>query len=114
MAQGILWIVIIVSGLLTFAIRLSFILLLDKIKISTLIERALRFVPLTVLAAIIAPALFLPRGTLDLSLSNARLIAGILAILIAWRTKNVFLTIIVGMLCLLFLQLILHIYHMAP
>ena len=108
MAQGILWIVIIVSGLLTFAIRLSFILLLDKIKISTLIEQALRFVPLTVLAAIIAPALFLPRGTLDLSLSNARLIAGIIAILIAWRTKNVFLTIIVGMACLLLLQLILH------
>ncbi len=110
MAQGILWIVIIVSGLLTFAIRLSFILLLDKIKISTLIEQALRFVPLTVLAAIIAPALFLPRGPLDLSLSNARLIAGIIAILIAWRTKNVFLTIIVGMACLLLLQFILHLH----
>ncbi|MBA2677003.1 MAG: AzlD domain-containing protein [Ktedonobacteraceae bacterium] len=107
MAQGILWIVVIVSGLLTFAIRLSFILLLDKIKISTVIEQALRFVPLTVLAAIIAPALFLPRGTLDISLSNARLIAGILAILIAWRTKNVFLTIIVGMVCLLLLQFLL-------
>lgn len=110
MAQGILWIVIIVSGLLTFAIRLSFILLLDKIKISTLIEQALRFVPLTVLTAIIAPALFLPRGTLDLSLSNARLIAGIIAILIAWRTKNVFLTIIAGMTCLLLLHFILHLH----
>ncbi len=110
MAQGILWIVIIVSGLLTFAIRLSFISLLDKIKISKLIEQALRFVPLTVLAAIIAPALFLPRSKLDLSLSNARLIAGIIAILIAWRTKNVFLTIIVGMACLLFFQFVLHLH----
>ena len=109
MAQGILWIVITVSGLLTFAIRLSFILLLDKIKISILIEQALRFVPLTVLAAIIAPALFLPRGTLDLSLSNTRLIAGIIAILIAWRTKNVFLTIIIGMACLLLLQFMLRV-----
>jgi branched-subunit amino acid transport protein len=110
MAQAILWIVIIISGLLTFAIRLSFIVLLDKIKISALIGQALRFVPLTVLAAIIAPALFLPRNTLDLSLSNARLIAGIIAVLIAWRTKNVFLTIIVGMACLLALQFVLHLH----
>ncbi len=109
MAQGILWIVIIVSGLLTFAIRLSFIMLLDKIKISALMVQALRFVPLAVLAAIISPALFLPRGTLDISLSNARLIAGIVAILVAWRTKNVLLTIVVGMACLLLLQFMLHI-----
>ncbi len=108
MAQGILWIVIIVSGLLTFAIRLSFVILLDKIHISALATQALRFVPLTVLAAIVAPALFLPKGTLDISLNNARLIAGIIAILIAWKTKNIFLTIAVGMVCLLLLQFLLH------
>ena len=108
MSQETLWIIIIISGLLTLAIRLSFIVMLDRIHVSVVIKQALRFVPLTVLTAIIAPALFMPAGTLDLTLGNARLIAGCVAILVAWRTKNVLLTIVVGMVCLLILQFILH------
>jgi branched-subunit amino acid transport protein len=52
---------------------------------------------MAVLSAIILPALLLPHGTLALSYSNARLIAGIVAVIVAWRTKNVFVTLIVGM-----------------
>ncbi|MBF8282806.1 MAG: Branched-chain amino acid transport, partial [Anaerolineales bacterium] len=48
-----------------------------------------------------------PRGALDLSLGNARLLAGGLAMLVAWRTKNVLLTIAVGMGALWILQAIL-------
>lgn len=104
MSQGVLWLMIIVIGLLTFGIRLSFLVLLEKASIPTLLRQALRFVPVAVLSALIAPALFLPQGTLDLSPWNSRLIAGLLAILIAWRTKNVFLTIASGMACMLLLQ----------
>jgi branched-subunit amino acid transport protein len=38
------------------------------------------------------------------SLGNARLVAGVLAILVAWRTRNIFLTILVGMGVLWLLQ----------
>src|SRR5579863_10182663 len=47
------------------------------------------------------PALSFPNGSLDVSLNNFRLIAGILAIVVALRTKNVLLTIFSGMACLL-------------
>ncbi len=57
-----------------------------------------------VLSALIEPALFLPHGSLDLSITNARLIAGIFAATVAWRTKNALLTIVIGMACLLILQ----------
>jgi branched-subunit amino acid transport protein len=40
-------------------------------------------------------------------LNNARLLAGILAALVAWRTKNVVFTILVGMTGLLVLNLFL-------
>ncbi len=93
-----------IVGLLTFGMRLSFIVFMGKAQISTMLQQALRFVPVAVLSALIAPALFLPRGSLDLSPGNIRLIAGLLAILVAWRTKNVLLTIVVGMACLLILQ----------
>ncbi|MEO8970639.1 MAG: AzlD domain-containing protein [Ktedonobacteraceae bacterium] len=104
MSPGLLWITILIVGLLTLGIRLSFIVFLGKARVSPIVQQALRFVPIAVLSALIAPALFFPGGSLDVSLSNIRLIAGILAILVAWRTKNVLLTICAGMACLLILQ----------
>jgi branched-subunit amino acid transport protein len=99
-----LWLTLICIGLLTFAIRLSFISLFGRREIPTFLLSILRFVPVTVLSAIIFPALFLYGNRLDLSLSNTRLIAGILAAIVAWRTKNVLLTIVVGMVGLWLLQ----------
>src|SRR5437588_12644649 len=104
MSQGLLWVTMLIVGLLTLGIRLSFIGFMDKRRVSPIAQQALRFVPVAVLSALIAPALFFPRGSLDRSFSNIRLIAGILAILVAWRTKNVLLTIFTGMACLLILQ----------
>lgn len=104
MSQGLLWVTILIVGLLTLGIRLSFMVFMGKIRVSPRTQQALRFVPVTVLSALIAPALFFPGGSLDVSLSNTRLIAGILAILVAWRTKNALLTIFTGMACLLILQ----------
>ncbi len=99
-----LWITIVIAGLLTFAIRLSFIVLLHNVAMPLWFQRALNFVPPAVLSAIILPALLAPSGALDVSPGNARLIAGALAALVAWRTKNVLLTIVVGMAGLVILQ----------
>ncbi len=104
MSQGLLWVSIIIIGLLTLGIRLSFMLFMGKTRIVPMVQQALRFVPVAVLSALIAPALFLPGGVLNLSIGNNRLIAGIVAILVAWRTNNVLLTILIGMACLLILQ----------
>ncbi len=99
-----LWIVIIVAGLITYAIRLSMILLSGHITIPMRLQQALRFVPVSVLSAIIFPELLQPGGTLDLSFGNARLLAGIVAIAMAHVTKNVMWTAASGMLVLWGLQ----------
>ena len=99
-----IWIIMLIVGLLTFGIRLSFILILDRWSPPPIVERALRFVPVAVLSAIIAPELVLHGGTLDISLSNERLIAGLVAMLVAWFTKNIVWTILAGMAILLALQ----------
>ena len=104
MSQELLLVTIIIVGVLTLGIRLSFIVFMGQMRVPPRLRQALRFVPVTVLSALIAPALFFPGGSLEVSLSNTRLIAGILAILVAWRTKNALLTIFVGMACLLILQ----------
>ena len=64
----------------------------------------LRFVPIAALTALIWPDLLMPAGALDLSPANPRLLAGLIAALVAWRSQNIFLTIGVGMLALWGLQ----------
>jgi branched-subunit amino acid transport protein len=102
-----LGIALVIIGVCTYATRLSFILLLGNRKIPPLAERSLRLVPPAVLSAIIFAEVFRPGGILNLSPSNPRLVAGLLAGLVAWRTKNIFLTIGVGMAALLIMQSIL-------
>jgi branched-subunit amino acid transport protein len=99
-----LWLVMLIAGLATYAIRLSFILFIGRRRIPVLLLRALRFVPPAILTAIIFPEVVMPGGNLDLSFGNPRLISGLLAAVVAWRTRNVILTILVGMLTLWVLQ----------
>jgi branched-subunit amino acid transport protein len=93
-----------VAGLVTFLTRLSFIALLGRVEMPPLLGRALRFVPAAVLSAIIFPELVVHEGALDLSFSNPRLVAGLVAALLALRTRSVALTIFGGMAALWLVQ----------
>jgi branched-subunit amino acid transport protein len=101
-----LWITILLAGLATYTMRLSFIQAYGRRRIPDWVARSLRFVPPAVLTAIIFPELLIHNGSLDFSIGNLRLLAGIVAALVAWRTKNVMLTVLAGMLALWALQII--------
>jgi branched-subunit amino acid transport protein len=100
-----IWFVMLLGGLLTFGMRLSFIYLFGRIEIPEMMRRALRFVPPAVLSAIILPQLFMPSGNFDFTLSNHRLLAGFAAGMVGWWTKNTLLTILAGVAALLILQI---------
>lgn len=87
----------VLGGLITFGIRFSFIYLFGRLSIPDQVRKALFYVPPSVLSAIIFPELFLKGGTLDLSAGNARLLAGLVAALVAWFSRNTLLTIAAGM-----------------
>jgi branched-subunit amino acid transport protein len=95
-----LWLIVIGMGIVTFGIRLVPIVLLGRIEIPMIVQRALRFVPPAVLTAIIVPELLYRNSQIDLSLTNLRLLAGLIAIVVAWRTKNALITIGAGMIAL--------------
>lgn len=88
----------------TFAWRYSFFLLYDHIRITDFQKRALRLVPPAVLSALLLPAILRSNGGLDFSLGNPRLLAAALSVIIAYKTKNVLATIIVGMATLFLIQ----------
>ena len=92
-----LWLLFVGAALGTFALRYSFIYLFGKLAVPVWLQKALRFVPASVLAALVFPALLYPNGAFDFSLSNIHLLAGIGGGLVAWKTKNVLWTLIVGM-----------------
>jgi len=98
-----LWIVIIAGGLLTYLTRLSFIALFGRYKVPELVQRGLRFVPPAVLSAIIFQELLIRDGAGYISIGNLRLIAGLVAGLVAWRTRQPLLVIVAGMGALLLL-----------
>ena len=101
-----LWLIIIGMGVITYAIRLSMIVMSGQIQIGDNIQRALRYVPPAVLSAIILPEMLQPGGTLDISIGNERLLAGLIAIAVAWFSKSLLWTVAIGMISLWILQAI--------
>lgn len=98
------WLAIVAVGVVTFVLRASFIVFADPQRFPHAFRQALAFVPPAVLAAIVAPGLLLRDGALDPSLGNPRWIAGVLAILVAARTRSVLASIVSGMCALWLLQ----------
>ncbi|MEP6896829.1 MAG: AzlD domain-containing protein [Chloroflexota bacterium] len=102
-----IWLVMLFGGLITFGMRFSFIYLFGRFHIPETLRKALHYVPPAVLSAIIFPELFLQNQKLELSLGNHRLLAGVIAIITAYLTKNTLITILVGMLALFLIQVLL-------
>lgn len=95
-----IWGIIVGGMVVTYAIRLSFIALVPQERLPDLFRRSLRYVPPAVLAALITPELIRPAGPYGISLGNHRLLAGVVAAIIAWRSRNTWLTIATGMIML--------------
>lgn len=99
-----IWFIMAIASVGNLILRYSFIGLLKRSadEIPDLARRALRLIPAAVLAALVAPALTHPGAVVDPW--NERMLAGLVAALVAWRTKNVLATISVGMAVLWVLQ----------
>lgn len=97
------WVATILAGAGTFAMRASFIVAARRMAtVPPWADRILRQIPPAALAALVLPALVRPEATLDLW--QPRLAAGIFAAVVAWRTRNVALTLVLGLVGLIALE----------
>jgi branched-subunit amino acid transport protein len=95
-------------ALINLAIRWPVYLFANHFRVPPLIERALAFVPVAVLTAIIVPTVLYPDDkTLDISWHNPSLLAAIIAAVVGRVTKNLFATIGIGMAAYLLLRWLL-------
>lgn len=93
------WIAAIVGGLATFAERFSLLAFGEKATgVPPEVKRALRMIPPAALAALVAPAV-LRGGSVDggIHLLDIRVLAAALAMAVMWRTRQILLTLLVGM-----------------
>lgn len=99
-----IWIVMLIGGLITFSMRFSLIYLFGRFEIPETLKKALHYVPSSVLSAIIFPELFIQDDVFNFQFTNIRLLAGVIAVLVAWFSKNTLLTIVIGMIALFLLS----------
>lgn len=84
------------SAVGTYAMRASFLAFAHKLAdVPPGLQRLLRQIPPAALASIVLPELLRPEGSLDIV--QPRLLAGVVAGLVAWRTRNIALTLAAGM-----------------
>lgn len=82
-----IWGIIAALALGTFMVRLSFLALVSRDRLSPFVHRMLRYTPVAVLPAIVAPLVIWPEATgggLDLP----RAVAAAVTAAVAWRTRN--------------------------
>lgn len=94
-----LWVLFFAMAGLTLALRASFFVLGDRIRIPPLVRRGLAYVPAAVLAAIVAPvfAQFTPGEAVDLATQVPRWAAGAVGVATALVTHNMLAVLLLGM-----------------
>lgn len=97
---------LIIAGmaLATFFTRFACLVFFRRGGVPGWLEKRLKHVPTAILTSLIIPVLLLPRGNLDLTLGNHYLLAGCVTALAAYKTRNVLVTMSLGLAVMLTLH----------
>lgn len=99
------WWTILIAGVGTYAIRASFLAVAHRmVDMPSWAHRVLRQIPPAALAALVLPAFLRPEGHVDVL--SPEMGAGLVAALVAWRTRNAAATLVVGMVVFVVLRAI--------
>ncbi len=99
--------IILGAGLATYLTRFPLMVISGNREISPKLAKLMSFIAPAVLTSLIAPAIFLREGRIDLSLSNSYIIASVITAIIAYFSKNMLVTVISGIASVAVLMYIL-------
>lgn len=97
MDQALIFWTIVGMAVVTYLPRLLPTLFLSGRNLRPLLIAWLRLVPPAVLAAMLAPSLLLREDRVDLGFDNLFFWAALVAFPVAWKSKSLFATVVVGM-----------------
>ncbi len=91
--------------LVTYIPRVLPLLILTRIEIPEIIIRWLRFIPVAILAALLTPGILIVEGKLMLNYHNVFLLAAVPTFIVGIYKKNIFLTVILGIVSVMIINL---------
>ena len=104
MSAAEVWVTIVLMTIVTVATRTVMLVFGDRIPLPERVQHALRFAPACALTALIAPELLTEHGAWAISLTNAKLIGGAIAIAVMLATRSMLATMGLGMAAYLALR----------
>jgi branched-subunit amino acid transport protein len=91
-----IWLLLVAAGVATFLLRHAFSLIFGSREVPPLLRAILPFIPAAALAALVAPQVVIPAVEAS-TLLHPKLLAWLGAMLVAWKTRNMLLTIATGL-----------------
>ncbi|PAB55918.1 AzlD domain-containing protein [Anaeromicrobium sediminis] len=97
-------ILIVLMGIVTYITRVSFLVFFNNKNISKVLNRSLKYIPASILAALIFPGVFAPSGNLDMAITNPYIGASGITIISVLLSKNSAFSIVLGIVSLVLLR----------
>jgi branched-subunit amino acid transport protein len=91
------WLIIIAAGIVTYSTRASFIVLGDRVSLPPIVQRSLRYVAPAAFAAIAVPLILGRDGLAGFDEDLPRILAATAAGAVVWKSRNIPLSLAVGM-----------------
>ena len=92
------WISIIIAGILTYLTRMTMVALVRRDMLGDKLKDVLSYVPSAVFPAIIFPAVFFNDNGTFVEISDPKIFASIIAIVVGYFSRNVIATILSGLI----------------
>ena len=93
-----IWISIFIAGLINYLTRLGAFLMINPKKMNKITKQVLAYVPSAVFPAIIFPAVFFNENGTFVEISDPKIFASIIAIVVGYLSRNVIATISSGLI----------------
>ncbi|MDK2879827.1 MAG: hypothetical protein PWR06_2543 [Thermoanaerobacteraceae bacterium] len=91
-------------GIVTYLPRMMPATVLSRKQLPELLIRFLNYIPAAVLSALFFPSVLVTGHEINIGMSNPLFITSLLTFPIAYKTKNMFLTVIIGMIIIIILN----------
>ena len=101
------WFTIIIAGILTYFMRMTMIVLIDRDMLGDKVKAVLEYVPSAVFPAIIFPAIFINDYGVFVEMNDPKIFGAIIAVIVGYFSKNIIATIISGLISYWFLIFII-------
>ena len=93
-----IWILIVGMAIVTYVPRMIPLLIFSKINLPPWLESWLKYIPVGIFSALVFPDIFIRNQMFSMTINNIELISSILVFAIAFKTRSLGLSVIVGII----------------